>query len=76
VTLFGIFLTPVFYYVIQWFSDRRMQARRAAGLMPDEHSGNDAGEDGRHESGRRNGHAVPESGAVEPRFQEPTTASH
>ncbi|HEY2158941.1 MAG TPA: efflux RND transporter permease subunit, partial [Isosphaeraceae bacterium] len=24
VTLFGIFLTPVFYYVIQWFSDRRM----------------------------------------------------
>jgi multidrug efflux pump len=29
VTLFGIFLTPVFYYVIQWFGDRRM-ARRAA----------------------------------------------
>jgi multidrug efflux pump len=27
VTLFGIFLTPVFYYVIQWFADRR-----AAGL--------------------------------------------
>jgi multidrug efflux pump len=24
VTLFGIFLTPVFYYVIQWFSDRRL----------------------------------------------------
>ncbi len=24
VTFFGIFLTPVFYYVIQWFSDRRM----------------------------------------------------
>jgi hypothetical protein len=23
VTLFGIFLTPVFYYVIQWFSDWR-----------------------------------------------------
>jgi multidrug efflux pump len=23
VTLFGIFLTPVFYYVIQWFVDRR-----------------------------------------------------
>src|SRR5437660_8777434 len=22
VTLFGIFLTPVFYYVIQWFNDR------------------------------------------------------
>ena len=28
VTLFGIFLTPVFYYVIQWVSDRR---RIAAG---------------------------------------------
>jgi multidrug efflux pump subunit AcrB len=26
VTLFGIFLTPVFYYVIQWFSDRRQHA--------------------------------------------------
>ena len=25
VTLFGIFLTPVFYYVIQWFADRRTQ---------------------------------------------------
>ena len=24
VTLFGIFLTPVFYYVIQWFNDRMM----------------------------------------------------
>jgi multidrug efflux pump len=23
VTLFGIFLTPVFYYVIQWFNDLR-----------------------------------------------------
>jgi len=23
VTMFGIFLTPVFYYVIQWFADRR-----------------------------------------------------
>jgi hypothetical protein len=28
VTLFGIFLTPVFYYVIQWFADRRAEARR------------------------------------------------
>ena len=24
VTLFGIFLTPVFYYVIQWFADTQM----------------------------------------------------
>jgi hypothetical protein len=22
VTLFGIFLTPVFFYVVRWFSDR------------------------------------------------------
>jgi hypothetical protein len=27
VTLFGIFLTPVFFNVIQWFSDRREQKR-------------------------------------------------
>ena len=26
VTLFGIFLTPVFYYVIQWLGDRRRRA--------------------------------------------------
>jgi multidrug efflux pump subunit AcrB len=29
VTLFGIFLTPVFYYVIQWFNDRRAEAEAA-----------------------------------------------
>jgi multidrug efflux pump subunit AcrB len=28
VTLFGIFLTPVFYYVIQWFVDRRAAAAK------------------------------------------------
>ncbi len=27
VTLFGIFLTPVFYYVLQWFSDWRAERR-------------------------------------------------
>jgi multidrug efflux pump len=26
VTLFGIFLTPIFYYVIQWFKDSRPKA--------------------------------------------------
>ncbi len=31
VTLFGIFLTPVFYYVIQWFTDRRAAA---VGIAP------------------------------------------
>jgi multidrug efflux pump len=30
VTLFGIFLTPVFYYVIQWWADRRAAAVVAA----------------------------------------------
>src|SRR5207248_2363172 len=30
VTLFGIFLTPVFFYVIQWVSDWRAQAQEAA----------------------------------------------
>jgi len=25
VTLFGIFLTPVFYYVIQWFGQRKQE---------------------------------------------------
>src|SRR5436190_21228121 len=30
VTLFGIFLTPVFYYVIQWFADRRTSATEEA----------------------------------------------
>jgi hypothetical protein len=29
VTFFGIFLTPVFFYVIQWFSDRRTNADAA-----------------------------------------------
>jgi multidrug efflux pump len=34
VTLFGIFLTPVFYYVIQWFNDRRATAADVdAGLV-------------------------------------------
>jgi multidrug efflux pump len=29
VTLFGIFLTPVFFSVIQWFGDRRLKSRAA-----------------------------------------------
>jgi multidrug efflux pump len=34
VTLFGIFLTPVFYYVIQWFSDRRPRRRQEEQPQP------------------------------------------
>jgi len=33
VTLFGIFLTPVFYFVIQWASDMRTECRQRAGLV-------------------------------------------
>jgi multidrug efflux pump subunit AcrB len=32
VTLFGIFLTPVFYYVIQWFNDLRTGGRPARAI--------------------------------------------
>ncbi len=32
VTLFGIFLTPVFYYVIQWFTDRWGRSSRPAAV--------------------------------------------
>ncbi|MBV8487450.1 MAG: efflux RND transporter permease subunit, partial [Planctomycetaceae bacterium] len=39
VTLFGIFLTPVFYYVIQWASDRRAEARRRADLLAEKTQG-------------------------------------
>ena len=31
VTLFGIFLTPVFYFVIQWLSDKRAAAEQRPG---------------------------------------------
>jgi multidrug efflux pump len=30
VTVFGIFLTPVFFYVIQWFADWRESRKKAA----------------------------------------------
>jgi hypothetical protein len=34
VTLFGIFLTPVFYYVIQWFGDMREKFRSTPIRLP------------------------------------------
>jgi multidrug efflux pump len=34
VTFFGIFLTPVFYYVIRWFTDRRKSAAPAVAANP------------------------------------------
>jgi multidrug efflux pump len=30
VTFFGIFLTPVFYFVIQWFAERSTASKPAA----------------------------------------------
>ena len=48
VTLFGIFLTPVFYYVIQWFTDRRMAADGAASIADDGHLGKNGHSDGHH----------------------------
>ena len=64
VTLFGIFLTPVFYFVIQWLSDKRAESRKRD---PDEddsdddnsESGPDPGFDiqthGKHEIAAGNG---------------------
>jgi multidrug efflux pump subunit AcrB len=43
VTLFGIFLTPVFYFVIQWLSDKRAE-RRDALEPPDEEGDGGNGE--------------------------------
>jgi multidrug efflux pump subunit AcrB len=34
VTLFGIFLTPVFYYVIQWATDRRARRQQVVQTIP------------------------------------------
>ena len=34
VTIFGIFLTPVFFYVIQWFADWRSQATSQSRTRP------------------------------------------
>ena len=34
VTMFGIFLTPVFYYVIQWMADMREKLRSTPPRLP------------------------------------------
>ncbi len=48
VTLFGIFLTPVFYFVIQWVSDIRA-ARRKVEEVEDDSPSEENG-DGEHSS--------------------------
>jgi hypothetical protein len=44
VTLFGIFLTPVFYFVIQWISDKRSERRDALELPDDSEDGGESSE--------------------------------
>jgi multidrug efflux pump len=39
VTFFGIFLTPVFYFVIQWFAETRAVGRKAATVAPRANAG-------------------------------------
>ena len=48
VTLFGIFLTPVFYFVIQWLSDKRAAAFKEKELQ--EASAEDDGKHGPDDS--------------------------
>jgi multidrug efflux pump subunit AcrB len=46
VTLFGIFLTPVFYFVIQWLSDKRAEAHRAQELAEESENNGEERPDG------------------------------
>jgi multidrug efflux pump subunit AcrB len=71
VTLFGIFLTPVFYYVIQWVSDRRGVTRRDE---TDEAEGDGAHDD--HTAPAHDGDGQPVHGAHEiPVHGEPVSAN-
>ena len=59
VTLFGIFLTPVFYFVIQWFNDLRTRAPRdrdAVEIGGDGHGGKPVGDDRANGLAHGNGH--------------------
>ena len=59
VTLFGIFLTPVFYYVIQWFSDRRGQTPSSSTVaLAHGQPVKDHGENGHQDGKHRNGHPL------------------
>jgi Cu/Ag efflux pump CusA len=74
VTLFGIFLTPVFYYVIQWWSDRRMRAAAPAAEFALAGAGahGHGNGDGQRGNGHTDGHARP----TEETFHQPTGAPH
>jgi multidrug efflux pump len=74
VTLFGIFLTPVFYYVIQWLGDRRSQDLSSPAVArPHGHPVAGHGENG-HQDGKRNGHPVDGPKEIETELTEPTTS--
>ncbi len=64
VTLFGIFLTPVFYYVIQWLSDRR---GTPAGVS----ESGDLGHDGHAPEDVKNSHKAVEPAVEREREPEP-----
>jgi multidrug efflux pump subunit AcrB len=76
VTLFGIFLTPVFYYVIQWWSDRGEQSPSAAAARPHGHQVNSLGENGHQDGRHRNGHPSDEPTEIEAELTEPSSSSH
>jgi multidrug efflux pump subunit AcrB len=72
VTLFGIFLTPVFYYVIQWISDRRGTRDDRAGAAPPE---------GRHADRHDatfggDGRDLDDEPGIEKAYHEPTAVPH
>jgi multidrug efflux pump subunit AcrB len=72
VTLFGIFLTPVFYYVIQWFSDRRLADQTAVGASP----ATGRGPEGNGKHAARNGHGAEDGLDVEEESRHPTAVPH
>jgi len=73
VTLFGIFLTPVFYYVIQWFSDRGEQNPSSPAVAPPHgQQGIGPGENGHQDGRHRNGHSLDGPTEIATEFTEST----
>jgi multidrug efflux pump len=66
VTLFGIFLTPVFYWVIQWFSDQRSSDAVARGAQDDSRDPGDRDRDGDGNGTPRNGEPAHAKGHSQP----------
>jgi hypothetical protein len=63
VTLFGIFLTPVFYYVIQWFADRSITEGAVAEGPVVAHDTGHAQHEAAHATNGHAGHGAPSSAA-------------